>query len=304
MELKNLMGYFESPLPAKKKLGDPHGFKFSGNIETKRGALNKKVNQHKPCVMNNLSISAEPLLEVEEVSYAYGKKKALDSVGFKVLRGHCHVLLGPNGAGKTTLFSLITHLFDCTEGVIKIAGINLRHDACSALAQLGTVFQQSTLDLDLTVWQNLSYHTALHGLSRKTAEERIKTELERLDLSDRLHDKVRELNGGHRRRVEIARALLHQPQLLLLDEPTVGLDVPSRTHLVKHVHSLAREGRIAVLWTTHLIDEVQPDDRLIILDQGKIKATGTVEDILHLTGTHLVGEAFSKLTMKGEATWL
>ena len=252
--------------------------------------------------MNHSSLSAEPLLEVREVSYAYDKKKVLDSVSFEVLRGHCHILLGPNGAGKTTLFSLITRLFDCMEGDIRIAGINLRQDACRALAQLGTVFQQSTLDLDLTVQQNLLYHSALHGLSRKTAEARIKTELERLDLSDRQHDKVRQLNGGHRRRVEIVRALLHHPQLLLLDEPTVGLDVPSRTHLVEHVHALAREGRMAVLWTTHLIDEIQPDDRLIILDKGKIKATGSVDEILDLTGTPLVGEAFRMLTLKGDPT--
>ena len=250
--------------------------------------------------MNNLSLPAEPLLEVREVSYAYGKKNILNNVSFSVLRGHCHILLGPNGAGKTTLFSLITHLFECTEGSIKIASINLRDDACKALAQLGTVFQQSTLDLDLTVQQNLLYHAALHGLSRKAAKERIKTELERLDLFDRLHDKVRQLNGGHRRRVEIARALLHNPQLLLLDEPTVGLDVPSRTHLVEHVHTLAREGRMAVLWTTHLIDEIHPDDRLIILDKGTVKATGSVDEILRLTGTLLVGEAFGALTSKGE----
>jgi ABC-2 type transport system ATP-binding protein len=134
------------------------------------------------------------------------------------------------------------------------------------------VFQQSTLDLDLSVEQNLRYHAALHGLPGKLATERIERELERQQLGPRRHDSVRLLNGGHRRRVEIARALLHEPRLLLLDEASAGLDPASRDGLNKHVRQLCREQGVAVLWTTHLLDEIQPDDRLLLLNQGRIVA--------------------------------
>ena len=239
-----------------------------------------------------------PELEVREVSYHYGQRKALTNVTFDVHQGHCHILLGPNGAGKTTLFSLITRLFDCPQGAIRIGGLDLREHSNEALSQLGVVFQQTTLDLDLTVRQNLLYHASLHGLKSSLAEQRIKIELERFNLIDRLNDKVRKLNGGHRRRVEIARALLHQPKLLLLDEPTVGLDVPSRSALVEHVHRLAQEADIAVLWTTHLIDEVHENDQIIILDAGHVRASGSISDILLATGAENVSEAFTVLTQK------
>ena len=142
---------------------------------------------------------------------------------------------------------------------------------------MGVVFQQPTLDLDLTVAQNLRYFAGLHG-SARDAERRIAVELERLDLSERRGDKVRRLSG-YRRRVEVARALLHRPALLLLDEPTVGLDVPTRRSLVEHVHALARDDGIAVLWATHLIDEIAPDDEVIVLHRGRIRAAGSVGDV-------------------------
>ena len=240
-------------------------------------------------------------LAVEGLSYAYGKKKALDKISFSVALGQCGILLGPNGAGKTTLFSLITRLYDSPEGRIHIAGHDLRRESNRALAQLGVVFQQPTLDLDLTVEQNLYYHADLHGLSRRKAKGRIREELERQGMYERRKEKVRQLNGGHRRRVEIARALLHEPRLLLLDEPTVGLDVPSRRAIVNYVHELARSGQIAVLWATHLIDEIQGGDRLIILHQGRIQAMGSVPEVLESTGAASVGEAFDRLTRREAA---
>jgi ABC-2 type transport system ATP-binding protein len=239
-------------------------------------------------------------LEVERLSYAYGKKKALDDVSFAVPPGRCAILLGPNGAGKTTLFSLITRLYDSREGRIRIAGHELRREPLRALAQLGVVFQQPTLDLDLSVQQNLYYHAALHGLARRRAERRIREELERFGLYERRQEKVRVLNGGHRRRVEIARALLHEPRLLLLDEPTVGLDVPSRKAIVEHVHALAGSGQIAVLWATHLIDEIHAADQLVVLHAGRIRAVGSVPEVLETTGTADVGAAFAKLTREKE----
>ena len=235
-------------------------------------------------------------LSIDGLSYSYGRKPALERVSFRVEAGHCAILLGPNGAGKTTLFSLITRLYDTREGALRIAGYDLRRESRHALAHLGVVFQQSTLDLDLSVEQNLRYHASLHGLSRRGTEARIREELERQGMYDRRKEKVRQLNGGHRRRVEIARALLHEPMLLLLDEPTVGLDVPSRKAIVQHVHELADAAGIAVLWATHLIDEIHPSDQLVVLHKGQIRADGPLAEVLAKTGCADIGAAFAQLT--------
>lgn len=240
--------------------------------------------------------TSKAALSVSDVSFSYGAKKALDHVSFDIQPGHCTMLLGPNGAGKSTLFSLITRLYDTPVGRIELCGHEIKKETCKALASLGIVFQQTTLDLDLSVQQNLRYHAALHGMSRKVATQRIQEELERLDMVERRFEKVRQLNGGHRRRVEIARALLHKPSLLLLDEPTVGLDVPSRAGIVDYVHKLADTGNIAVLWASHLIDEIYPDDRLIVLHKGMIRTKGSVDEVLQMTGAASIKDAFFTLT--------
>jgi ABC-2 type transport system ATP-binding protein len=240
-------------------------------------------------------------LSVQDVSFSYSGKKALDQVGFIIKTGECTLLLGPNGAGKTTLFALITRLYDTRAGTIELCGYPLKRQTGKALAKLGVVFQQTTLDMDLTVLQNLRYHCALHGMSSRLSKERIEQELKRLNIFERRHEKIRQLNGGHRRRVEIARALLHKPALLLLDEPTVGLDVPSRQSIVDYVHRLAVEENIAVLWASHLIDEIYPQDHLIILHKGVIKAQGSVDHVLTATGTANVKDAFFSLTQGEQA---
>lgn len=243
-----------------------------------------------------MTLNPTPALTVAGLSYAYGKKKALDRVSFAVAPGECTILLGPNGAGKTTLFSLITRLYDSREGRLLIAGHDVRKESSRALAQLGVVFQQPTLDLDLTVLQNLHYHASLQGLSRRKADLRIREELERQGMYERRKEKVRQLNGGHRRRVEIARALLHEPRLLLLDEPTVGLDVPSRKAIVDYVHRLCSDSGIAVLWATHLIDEIYENDRLVVLHKGAVRADGSIPEVLKTAGAETVGDAFHRLT--------
>ena len=237
-----------------------------------------------------------PALDISKIAFSYGQRKALDDVSFTVKPGSCAILLGPNGAGKSTLFSLITRLYSASSGTIRIAGHDLSKAPLAALASLGVVFQQTTLDLDLSVRQNLLYHAALHGLDGKTASRRIDEELERLGMRERDFEIVRNLNGGHRRRVEIARALLHHPSLLLLDEPTVGLDVPSRKTLVEHIHHLTDSGKLSVLWATHLIDEIAPDDALVVLHRGQIRALGDVTSVLHSTGSETISEAFDHLT--------
>ncbi|MEM9870445.1 MAG: ABC transporter ATP-binding protein [Pseudomonadota bacterium] len=217
-------------------------------------------------------------LEAQGLTYSYGAKQALDDVSFSVASGAFCALLGPNGAGKSTLFNLLTRLFVAPDGRITVAGHDLRAAPRAALAELGIVFQQTTLDLDLSVQQNLSYFAALHGLSGRTARQRIDAALDQLDMRERAGEKARALNGGHRRRAEIARALLHDPSVLLLDEPTVGLDAAARASITDYAHALADQGK-TILWATHLTDEVRPDDDLIILHRARILGTGTARDI-------------------------
>lgn len=237
----------------------------------------------------------QPGLSIRNLSYAYGAKQALADVSLEVPQGRFCALLGPNGAGKSTLFGLLTRLFTTRSGDIVIAGHDLRRHPRRALGAMGIVFQQSTLDLDLTVRQNLRYFAALQGLPRRLASHRIDAALDRLGMQERAGEKVRALNGGHRRRTEIARALIHDPQVLLLDEPTVGLDHATRTAITDHVHALCAERGLTVLWATHLTDEVRPEDRLAILHHGRLLASGPADDI---TGPRHLSETFLALTGK------
>ena len=235
-------------------------------------------------------------LEVEALSHRFGARTALDGVSFAVPAGRFEVLLGLNGAGKTTLFSLITRLYNSRSGAIRVLGSDMRRQPTQALARIGVVFQQPTLDPDLTVMQNLRYHGGLHGLSDAVIEERAREELARIGLTERAGERVRALSGGQRRRVEIARALLHRPRLLLLDEPTVGLDVDLRRQVIDHVHALCREQGLAVLWATHLLDEARAGDGVVVLHRGRVLADGTVAEVCAAAGVETLDEAFAALT--------
>ncbi|MGE3292001.1 MAG: ABC transporter ATP-binding protein [Geminicoccaceae bacterium] len=238
---------------------------------------------------------AEAALEVQGVSYGYTRAvKALDLVSFSVPAGRFTALLGPNGAGKTTLMALVTRLFSAEAGTIRVCGHDLAHEPRAALAAMGVVFQRPTLDVDLTVEQNLRYAAALYGMADVSG--RIAEVLRRMRLSERAGTKVRTLSGGMKRRVEIGRALLHRPQLLVLDEPTVGLDMESRRDLVEHVHALCRDEHLAVLWATHLIDEIAPEDRVVLLSRGKIRATGAIGEVVAAAGASDLGAAYRRLT--------
>jgi ABC-2 type transport system ATP-binding protein len=215
-------------------------------------------------------------LSVEGLSHAYGARQALRDVTFAIEPATFTVLLGLNGAGKSTLFSLVTRLFGTQRGAIRIFGHDVARVPGEALRRLGIVFQPRTLDLDLSVRQNLTYHAALHGIGGREARRRADRVLDRIGLADRAGDKVRDLSGGQMRRIEIARALLHAPRLLLLDEPTVGLDIQSRADILDHVRGLVAEERVCVLWATHLIDEVSDGDDVIVLHQGRLLAHGPV----------------------------
>ena len=234
-------------------------------------------------------------LQIKNVSHKFGEFKALNNVSIKIDSGDFTVLLGLNGAGKTTLYSLITRLYNNNSGSIKIHNYDVREKSSDALKNIGVVFQQPTLDLDLSVEENLHYHSSLHGLSLADAKERIEEEIRRIDLTEKLKNKVRSLSGGQRRRVEIARSLLHKPKLLLLDEPTVGLDIGSRQMIHKHVKSLCNKGDLAVLWATHLIDEIDKGEKVVIIHKGEIVESGDVLKIVKKTKQKNIRDAFNKL---------
>lgn len=242
-----------------------------------------------------------PMLEFLGVSYSYGARVALKSVEFSVGAGEFCVLLGLNGAGKSTLFSLATGLYVTVTGEIRIHGYDVRRRPVHALRHLGVVFQQRALDPDLSIGENLAYHASLRGMPRRLARERSEQELESAGLLDRMKDKVRALSGGQVRRVEIARALLHRPSVLLLDEPTAGLDVAARLDIRQRVLRLTDDG-VAVLWATHLLDEVCAKGRAVVLHHGEVLADGSPADVAADTATEDLAAAFRHLTGSAGAT--
>ncbi|PBB84899.1 MULTISPECIES: ATP-binding cassette domain-containing protein [unclassified Mesorhizobium] len=235
-------------------------------------------------------------LSVANLGHSFGNRRVLDSVSFSVAEGRMCVLLGRNGAGKTTLFSLITGLYHARAGSVRVFDHAMDANPAAALARMGVVFQLQTLDLDLTAGENLRYHAALHGLTKLVSHERSVEELGRLEVLDRIDDPARVLSGGQRRRVEIARALMHKPRLLLLDEPTTGLDVPGRRALERHVRALCRERGIAVLWATHFLEEVAADDDVVVLHQGTVRWAGRGDRFAADFGVAGIAEAFDLLT--------
>jgi len=246
--------------------------------------------------LHGRSYSGEAALAIEGISHCYGSRQALGDVSFTVAPASFTALLGLNGAGKSTLFSLVTRLFGVQAGRVSIFGHDIGQEPGEALRLLGVVFQPRTLDLDLSVTQNLLYHAALHGIDRRGARLRAGEVLARIGLADRPGSKVRDLSGGQMRRLEIARALLHRPRLLLLDEPTVGLDVKARADILGHVRGLVIEQGIGVLWATHLFDEIVPSDDLVILHQGRILAQGEVVRIVAEAKARDLHSAFMHLT--------
>jgi len=233
---------------------------------------------------------------VEGLRKSYGSTLALDGVTIEVREGEFVALLGPNRAGKSTLLQLLTGLFAPDEGTIRILSQDIRSHLTGALAQLGVVFQQPTLDLELTVEANLRYHADLHGLPRSQARRRIEELLERFDLIDRRRDRARTLSGGNRRRVELARSLLHEPRLLLMDEATVGLDPASRKDILNRILQMKTGGELGVLWTTHLVDEVEEADRVVVLHRGRVLFQGPPAELRREGEADTISEAFLKLT--------
>jgi len=241
------------------------------------------------------------LLEARAVRKAYGARPALKGVDLAVHAGEFVALLGPNGAGKSTLFQLLTGLFDADAGELRVCGEDMRRTPVRALGRIGVVFQQMTLDLDLSVEANLVFHARLHGIGGAESRARIADVLARVGLAERRADRVRELSGGNRRKVELARALLHRPAVLLMDEATVGLDPASRRHLLDEVLALRAAG-VGVLWATHLVDEAEAADRVLVLYRGELLAAGPPAGLTAAAQCASLSEAFLKLTGAPQAS--
>ncbi len=235
------------------------------------------------------------VLQASKLSKSYGCKLALKSVDLCLQPGQFVALLGPNGAGKSTLLQILSGLFVADSGQLSILGHDMQTQATRALAGLGMVFQQSSLDLDLSVQANLLFHTDLHGIPRKIALHRIHEGLDHHGLYNHAKATVRALSGGSRRKVELVRALLHKPRLLLMDEATVGLDPASRQALMAAVENLARVDGVAILWATHLVDEVQNADQLVVLNQGAVVFDGRPKELVEQTQARNLEQAFLQL---------
>ena len=231
-------------------------------------------------------------IELSNLTKRYGARTALDALTLSIDRACFCALLGPNGAGKSTLFQLLTGLFAADAGQARIAGHDIRTAPVAALAALGVVFQQPALDLDLSVERNLRFHAALHGLPRRVTDERIDQGCASLGLSRERDRPARELSGGNRRKVELVRALLHRPAVLLMDEASVGLDPASRRDLLAALRADIGARGTTALWATHLVEEALPADRVLVLHQGRLLADGTPDEVTLALGGPSLESAF------------
>ena len=228
------------------------------------------------------------MILVQNLTHRYGDRVALSNVGFEVKKGEIFGLLGPNGGGKSTLFRILSTMMVPTEGRASIAGYDVVGSPAAVRRHVGVVFQTQSLDKALTVEENLRAQGHLHGLSGKLLAERMEHSMERLGLTDRRKDLVETLSGGLRRRVEISKALLHRPQVLLMDEASTGLDPAARRDLSRHVESLREGEGVTILLTTHILEEADRCDRLVLLHQGHIVSQGTPSELRSSIGGDVV----------------
>jgi ABC-2 type transport system ATP-binding protein len=228
------------------------------------------------------------VIQVENLSHRYGDRTALANVSFAVRAGEIFGLLGPNGSGKSSLFRILSTMMVPTDGRAVIAGHDVERDPAAVRREIGVVFQTQSLDKALTVEENLRSQGHLHGLSGALLRERMGAAMERLGLKDRRKDLVETLSGGLRRRVEIAKALLHRPKVLLMDEASTGLDPSARRDLSRHVENLRQHEGVTILLTTHILEEADRCDRLVLLHEGKIVAEGSPEQLRSRIGGDVV----------------
>jgi ABC-2 type transport system ATP-binding protein len=231
---------------------------------------------------------SQPVIHVRDLVKTYGKVEAVRGIDLEVGAGEIFGFLGPNGAGKSTTISILCTLIRPTSGVAQVAGIDVLHDPSSVRARIGLVFQDPSLDGQLTGRENLEFHAFLYGLPAATRKQRIDDALDIVELTDRAGSPVLTYSGGMRRRLEIARGILHYPQVLFLDEPTLGLDPQTRNKIWDYLHAVRTREHITIFMTTHYMDEAEFCDRIAIIDQGKIVALGTPAELKTRVGGDVV----------------
>jgi ABC-2 type transport system ATP-binding protein len=239
------------------------------------------------------------MIEIKNVTKKFGKFTAVDNVSLNVDAGDVFAFLGPNGAGKSTTIKMLTTLLNPTEGQIFLDGHNVTENPSKTRKSFGIVFQDPSLDNELTAFENMKFHAILYGLSKKEYSERIEKLLELVELKDKKDDFVKTFSGGMKRRLEIARALLHVPKVLFLDEPTIGLDPQTRNHIWNYIKNLNEVEKVTIFFTTHHMEEVERyGKKIAIIDHGKIIEQGTIEEILKKSGKSNLEDAFIELTGK------
>jgi ABC-2 type transport system ATP-binding protein len=229
-----------------------------------------------------------PAVEFEELRYSYADREALGGVSFSVARGEMFALLGPNGGGKTTLFKILSTLMPPTSGAVRLWGHDLSREPFSVRKRLGVVFQHPSLDRKLTVFENLKHHGHLYGLRGSELQRRARAMLARVGLTDRANDLVETLSGGLQRRAELAKGLLHEPDVLVLDEPNTGLDPAARRDFMNYLQHLREQEGVTILLTTHFMEEAERCDRVGILHEGKLVALGAPDALKQSIGGDIV----------------
>ena len=240
------------------------------------------------------------VISAQNVVKTFGDIKAVDDISFDVKAGEIFAFLGPNGAGKSTTISMLTTMLRPTGGKLMLNNHDVTKEQDKARKSFGIVFQDPALEEELTAYENMKVHAVLYGIPKDEQEQRIEELLRLVDLWDRRDSYVKTYSGGMRRRLEIARGLLHHPKILFLDEPTLGLDTQTRNLLWVYVEKLSRHEGMTIFFTTHYLDEAESvADRIAIIDHGKIVATGTVKQLAKQTGTNTLVEAYLELTGRG-----
>jgi len=239
------------------------------------------------------------IIEIKNLVKKFKDFTAVDDISFNVKHGEIFAFLGPNGAGKTTTIRMLTTLLDPTQGDITVNGFKTTKDKSGARKSFGIVFQDPSLDNELTAFENLEFHGIMYDVPKKVRRERIDQLLKFVGLEDRRNDFVKNFSGGMKRRLEIARGLIHHPKILFLDEPTIGLDPQTRNHLWEYIKKLNKEEDMTVFLTTHYMEEAESiANTIAIIDLGKIIAKGTSEELKKQTKQESLEKAFLELTGK------
>ena len=239
------------------------------------------------------------IIEVKNLTKKFGNFIAVDNISFEVEKGEIFAFLGPNGAGKSTTIKMLTTLLSPSEGMLTLDEHDVKKNPNEVRHSFGIVFQDPSLDDELTAYENMEFHGVLYSVPKKIRRERIEQLLNFVELWDRKDSLVKEFSGGMKRRLEIARGLLHHPKILFLDEPTLGLDPQTRNHMWEYLRELNEKENITIFFTTHYMEEAEKiAERIAIIDHGKIIMSGTSNELKTKTNTNSLEEAFLKLTGK------